>query len=86
MQDCGSEQDSASKLGYTQVSWDNESGKEPQPASTNKSWNQLTDLERMGAERLGYTRDMWDNGNGEPGAAKKSWSELTACGKNLPVN
>ena len=83
-QDCGSEQDSATKLGYTQTSWDNVSGKEPQPSSASKSWSDLTDEERKGAEGLGcYTHDFWVYTKGRP--TDKSWSEMTSCGRNFPI-
>ena len=36
------EKAAAAFLGFTATSWDNESGSEPQPASANKDWNDLT--------------------------------------------
>ena len=59
---CNSEQVAAGILGYTQVSWDNESGKEQQPSSAKKRWTQLTFQERAAAAVLGYTGSMWDKG------------------------
>ena len=43
-------------LGFTQATWDNLSGKEEQPESTDKSWSKLTDTEKAGARLLGYTK------------------------------
>jgi len=80
---CNSEQVAAGILGYTQVSWDNESGKEQQPVSADKPWAALTQHERSAAMVLGYTRAMWDNKSGsesQPASADKHWAELTACG------
>ena len=80
---CNSEQVAAGILGYTQVSWDNESGKEQQPVSALKAWAALTQHERSSAMVLGYTRATWDNKSGselQPASANKHWAELTACG------
>ena len=80
---CNSEQVAAGILGYTQVSWDNESGKEQQPVSADKAWAALTQHERSAAMVLGYTRATWDNKSGsesQPASADKHWAELTACG------
>ena len=69
-------------MGYTQVSWDNESGKEKQPSSAKKRWDKLTHLERVAAVVLGYTGSMWDKGGKkhQPASASKYWAELTSCG------
>ena len=70
-------------LGYTQVSWDNLSGKEQQPWSSIKSWAALKSYEIAAAMLLGYTATTWDNESGsevQPASADKSWGELTACG------
>ena len=80
---CNSEQVAAGILGYTQVSWDNKSGKEQQPVSADKAWAALTQHERSAAMVLGYTRATWDNKSGsesQPASADKHWAELTACG------
>ena len=80
---CNSKQVAAGILGYTQVSWDNQSGKEKQPASADKHWAALTQHERLAAMVLGYTRATWDNESGsesQPLSADKHWAELTACG------
>ena len=36
------EKEGATLLGYTELSWDNESGNEPQPAASDKYWADLT--------------------------------------------
>ena len=64
-------------MGYTQVSWDNESGKEPQPASSSKSWADLTDVEKKAVVTLGYSQLSWDYP--WPAAADKQFAELTAA-------
>ena len=70
-------------LGYTQASWDNKSGRELQPSSSQKYWTQLTIQERAAASALGYTQCKWDKGGEEnkPASGNKSWAELTACGE-----
>ena len=62
-------------LGYTQVSWDNASGKEAQPASASKKWTDLTTVEKSAATVLGYTEQTWSTVS----VTKKTpWSALTA--------
>ena len=81
---CDSEQAGAVVLGYTQVSWDNESGDEAQPWASNKQWRGLTENEKAAAALLGYTETTWDNVSGneaQPASGDKSWAELTACGE-----
>ena len=73
--ECYSEQDAAKVLGFTQSTWDNLSGKEPQPFSLDKVWDELTNEERAGAEALGYIGLVWDTQ--PPRAARVSWSELS---------
>ena len=71
-------------LGYTKVSWDNESGQARQPLTSFKSWAQLTANEKAGAALLGYTQASWDNVSGseaQPASASKSWDELVVCGE-----
>ena len=82
---CNSEQDAAAVLGYTQVIWDNESGKEKQPASAKKYWAQLTDAEKAAAVVLGYTGGTWDGKGGKPESANKYWAELTSCGRSRAI-
>ena len=48
------EQAAARTLGYTQASWDDNSGNEVEPWSTIKSWDQLTKDEQNAAKILGY--------------------------------
>ena len=72
-------------LGFTQKNWDNQSGKEEQPASAYKYWAELTDSERAAAAVMGYTGKIWDNASGEeeqPASADKYWLELTSCGES----
>ena len=85
---CDSEQAGAVVLGYTQVSWDNESGNEPQPLSSNKAWAGLTNNEKTAAGLLGYTETTWDNVSGnepQPASTDKSWVELTPCGESISI-
>ena len=82
---CNSEQAAAEALGYTQVSWDNLSGKEKQPSSIDKHWSELTDKEKAAAVVLGYSATSWDDESGsepQPASADKHWAELTACGED----
>ena len=62
-------------LGYTEVSWDNWSRSEPQPASTGKAWAGLTEAEKTAALHLGFTHEMWDNQS--PPSVHMKWSALT---------
>ena len=81
---CNSEQAAAGVLGYTQVSWDNLSGEEKQPVSSDKYWTGLTQHQQAAAIVLGYTKTTWDNMSGsepQPTSAYKGWSELTSCGE-----
>ena len=83
LSECFGEQAAAAALGYTQVSWDNLSGKEQQPFSSIKSWAALVATEKAAAVLLGYNQRTWDNDSGSeprPASAFKSWSELAACG------
>ena len=81
---CDSEQAGARALGFTQVSWDNDSGKEPQPWSLTKKWSELTENQKAGAVALGYTEKIWDNeskSEPQPVAFKLDWDQLTTCGE-----
>ena len=85
---CNNEQAAAAVLGFTQVAWDNLSGKVQQPASAHETWSQLTDAEKAAAMGLGYTKKIWDNQSGKekyPASANKYWSELTSCGESRAV-
>ena len=84
MSECNSEQDAARMLGFTQVTWDDYTGEERQPASLKKFWHMLTAGEKAGALTLGYTREIWDDRSSEemrPASHTKHWAELTTCGK-----
>ena len=84
---CTSEQKAAGVLGYTQVSWDNDSGKEPQPDSDGKPWSKLSESEKVAAVVLGYTEQAWDDESGseaQPASAIKHWDDLTSCGEDHP--
>ena len=66
------------------MSWDNASGEERQPASTDKYWANLTESEKAAAVLLGYNGTIWDNESGsepQPVSAIKHWDELTSCGE-----
>ena len=81
---CNSEQQAAEVLGYTEITWDNGSGKEPQPFSSEKPWGALTEQEKEAAVILGYTEIIWDDISGsepQPDSDLKYWSELTVCGE-----
>ena len=81
--DCVSERAALRVLGYTQTSWDNESGEETQPWVGNKYyWNRLSKDERAAVVVLGYTETTWDNRSGlepQPASASKKWAEMTVC-------
>ena len=78
----GCEQQAARTLGFTQASWDDESGKELLPWSFAKYWDQLTPDERKAAKTLGWNEINWDNYDWDH---SKFWDELRSCanGKNL---
>ena len=86
-----SEQSAAEVLGYTQVVWDNMSGKEPKRTELYGTtfltiWARLTFKERAAAHVLGYTEKIWDNKSGsepQPASASKPWSKLTVCGERV---
>ena len=87
---CNSEQLAARALGYTQLSWDNLSGKETQPFSSIKYWFSLTENEKAAAAVLGFTQVIWDNASGsvtQPIVFSKSWTELATCadGEDIPI-
>ena len=73
---CYNEQEAAAELGYTQATWDNMSGEEPQPAAASKSWSEFTDEEKAAGMTLGYSEQSWD-GVSQPASAEKYWAELT---------
>ena len=71
---CYSEQKAAIVLGFTEVTWDNWSGSEPQPATLDIPWENLTDDEKAAATYLGFGQRSWDTR--EPRAAKLAWANL----------
>ena len=75
------QQQAATSLGYTQVSWDNTSGNEPQPASASAKWTVLTTQDKLAATVLGYTEQTWRTVS----VTKKTpWSDLTmAAGADM---
>ena len=75
-------------MGYTQVSWDNESENEKQPSVAEKPWSQLTAQEKALLTVLGYTAKAWDNVSGneeQPAVNSKFWDDLSVCGENLLI-
>ena len=62
-------------LGFTEVTWDNCSGEEPQPAAVRKTWDELTDDERTAVEYLGFIKLSWDTR--APSSSTKTWAALT---------
>ena len=79
---CVSERAAAMALGFTQVSWDNDSGEEQQPLTGFLSWAILTDEEKAAASVLGYTATNWNDlswSAAQPTVVDKSWAELTSC-------
>ena len=85
---CQSELAAAKALGYTQVSWDNESGNENQPSIDDKSWSEISAQEKALLTFFGYTEKTWDNESGEeerPASWEKPWSDLSVSGENLLI-
>ena len=79
---CVSERAAAMALGFTQVSWDNESGEEQQPLTGFLTWAVLTDEEKAAASVLGYTATNWNDlswSAAQPTAVDKAWAELASC-------
>ena len=72
----------AEVLGYTQVTWDDVTGRELQPPSSNTSWYDLTHKERLAAMVFGHTATSWDNEK-EPQPADWDlyWAEMASCGQ-----
>ena len=85
---CVSEQAAAKALGYTQITWDDESQNEKQPSHTDNSWSDMTVKEKALLKILGYTAKTWDNVSGkeeQPAAASTIWDDLSVCGENLLI-
>ena len=77
-----SEQAAAITLGFTQLTWDNLSGKEQLPWTSIKHWESLTINEKIAASALGYNETIWDNWSKThrpPATMSKDWAKLTAC-------
>ena len=75
-----SEQEAATLLGWTEVSWDSATGTARQPAVMDKDWTELSTKEQAAARALGFTQTTWDNASGEepePAVRDKDWSELS---------
>ena len=68
------QQEAAALLGYTQVSWDNASGKEVQPETASKKWTDLTTIQKSSALVLGYNEKTWSTISK---TKTTSWSALT---------
>ena len=69
-------------LGYTQTTWDNESGQELQPESSAQYFSALTSEEQKAAKNLGYNERSWDNLSGtepQPASESKAWAQLTTA-------
>ena len=72
------EQTAARTLGYTQASWDDESGREVQPWSAIKYWDQLATDEQTAAEILGFESTTWKRWTGASGYPR-AWADLATC-------
>ena len=75
-------------MGYTQITWDNESGNENEPSIVDKSWSEMTAQEKAALTVLGFTAKIWDNYSGReepPASWEKSWTRLSVCGENLLI-
>ena len=70
---CEDERDAARVLGYKAESWN--STRFQQPASSAKTWSEMTDEEKSALLVLGYSAHGWDTR--EPHSSYKLWSELT---------
>ncbi len=70
----------AQQNAWTVLGWNAESWAHgPPPASSNKSWQELTDLERSAAKSLGYDEAKWDN---ETDELQYAWDNLTPTQQN----
>ena len=79
MSDCKDERQAAQMLGFNKNSWDNVSGKEKQPKSSSKIWEDMTIDEKTALVVLGYDRHSWDHRT--PFVLYKYWGELTVSEK-----
>ena len=70
---CEDEREAALILGFNAESWS--SSQVQQPASTKKTWVEMTDEEKAALVVLGYSVNSWDNR--EPHSSYKLWGDLT---------
>ena len=72
-------------LGYTKLTWDNDSGSEQKPWSFIKLWSSLTKTEKDAAKVLGMTKKSWEKKR-KTGIFAKKWDDMTSCsdGKDPP--
>ena len=71
-------------LGYTKITWDNESGDQKQPWAAIQFWSALSVKERRAALYLGWAEATWNNVGGnepQPPINKKFWDEISVCGE-----
>ena len=69
------EQEAAEAFGYSERSWDNESGEEKQPHAASTLWDKLKTKKKVALKVLGYTRASWDSQ--KPPSYYAYWEELT---------
>ena len=70
---CDAERHAARILGFDYESWS--SSQVQQPASTEKTWVEMTDEEKVALQILGYSASSWDNR--EPHSSYQMWGDLT---------
>ena len=74
-------------MGYTQVTWDNESGNEKEPEAATYVWDSLTESQKAAVMVLGYTQTTWDDVSGkeiQPATVYKYWVEMSSCTTAAP--
>ena len=71
--ECEDQRVAARVLGFDFYSWF--ASKAPQPASTEKTWIEMTDEEKSALLALGYSAHGWDTR--EPHSSYKLWGDLT---------
>ena len=72
---CQDEQHAARVLGYDQTSWNEGPGEFEHPASTAKTWVEMTGEEKAALVVLGYSERSWDTRM--PYTSYKLWRDLT---------
>ena len=65
-------------LGYTKLTWDNDSGFEQKPWSFIKLWSSLTKNEKDAAKVLGFTKKSWEKKR-KSRIFQKKWDDMTSC-------